>query len=355
MKLSSRILSLGALTSVWALPTSYTGDDSCDDTPECPKVSGDILIKQYQLYPENLSYDDSSCKLLLGALFNSSVYIYDITTATAESVTFENITLNPLLHISGVRTNPVSDLLSVIIDAGAAFDTSGANIAGDNFMIQYDLDTKTEVSRTNLTETTQGIYGGFQDLEFDSAGNIYVVGTYPSSILKVDPSGSNVEEWYLPEPINHTVKGLSGLAVVGNTLLANDNVSGNLLRFDLSASTGTATVVPHSPAGVISDQGDGITLPAKYDGTVLLITQSTLGFAVLRSNDTWQTAEFLGVIPVPASAGDGVVTASVQIGESIYANVEFFGDAAVAPPNNAGNRTEFPLIDITASLDALLV
>ncbi|KAG4440744.1 hypothetical protein IFR05_003788 [Cadophora sp. M221] len=355
MKFSSTVVTLGALSSVWALPATYPEDDSCDATPECPVVSGDILINQYQLYPENLFYDTSDCKLLLGALFNASVYVYDIATSTAESFTFENITLNPLLHISGVRKNPVSGLYSVIIDAGAAFDTQGADISGDNFLIQYDLEAKIEVSRLNLTETTQGIYGGYQDVEFDAAGNIYVVGTYPTSILKVDPSGVNVEVWYLPEPIDHTIKGLGGLAVTGNTLLANDNVSGNVLRFDLTASTGTPTSVPHSPAGVINDQGDGITLPAKYDGTVLLIAQNTVGFSVLRSKDLWQTADFLGVIPIPASVGNGVVTASVQIGESVYANIEYFFDTPVAPPNNAGNRTEFPLIDITAALDALLV
>ena len=67
------------------------------------------------------------------------------------------------------------------------------------------------------------------------------------------------------------------------------------------------------------------------------------------------TAEFLGVIPMPESVGNGVVTAAVQVGESVYANIEYFFDTPVAPPNNAGNRTAFPLVDVTAELDALLV
>lgn len=66
MKFSYAVVALGALSSVWALPTTYSEDDSCDATPECPAVSGDILINQYQLYPENLFYDTSNCKLLLG-------------------------------------------------------------------------------------------------------------------------------------------------------------------------------------------------------------------------------------------------------------------------------------------------
>ncbi|PVH72990.1 hypothetical protein DL98DRAFT_520198 [Cadophora sp. DSE1049] len=361
MKFSSAIITLSALSSVWALPAEYPEDSSCDVSPEpeCPSVSGDILINQFQLYPENLFYDPSSCKLLLGALFNASVYIYDIATSTSSSLIFPNITLNPKLHISGVRISPVTSLLSVIIDAGAAFDTAGADISGDNFLIQYDLGTSTEISRLNLTETTKGVYGGYQDLEFDSQGNIYVVGTYPTSILKVDPSGVNVDVWCLPnsESIDHTVKGLGGLAVVGDVLLANDNVSGELLRFDLATSTGTPTIVPHTPLGnlTINDQGDGIHLPAKYNGTVLLIAQNMVGLSVLRSSDGWETAEFLGVIPMPGSVGNGVVTAVVQIGESVYANIEYFFDTPVAPPNNAGNRTEFPLIDVTAALDALLI
>ncbi|KAH7395432.1 TRI14-like protein [Cadophora sp. MPI-SDFR-AT-0126] len=361
MKFSSTVIALGALNSVWALPTEYP-EDSCDATPEpeCPSVSGDILINQYQLYPENLFYDSSSCKLILGALYNASVYIYDLATSTSQTITFPNITLDPKLHISGVRISPVTSLLSVIIDAGAAFDTQGSDISGSNFLIQYDLSTSTETSRLNLTETTQGLYGGYQDLEFDSRGNIYVVGTYPSSILKVDPSGEEkVEVWYLPNAgaLDHTVKGLGGLAVVGDVLLANDNVSGELLRFDLTAPSGSPTVVPHNALGnlTINDQGDGIHLPQKYNGRVLLIAQNTVGLSVLRSGDGWETAEFLGVIPMPASVGNGVVTAAVQIGESVYANIEYFFDTPVAPPNSAGNRTVFPLIDVTAALDALLV
>ena len=314
--------------------------------PSSPAISFDILTN---------STPNTKSNSFASSLYNSSVYVYDISTGTGESITFEHITLNPRLHLSGVRKNPVSGLLSIIVDAGAAFVTGGADTSGDNFLIQYDLKTKTEVSRTNLTETTQGRYGGFQDVEFDSAGNIYVVGTYPSSILKVDPSGSKVEVWYLAEPVKSTVAGIGGLAVVGNTLLGNDIASGNVVRFDLTSSTGTPIVVPHSPAGVITKQGDGITLPEKFHGTVLLIAQNGLGFAVLRSNDTWQTAEFLGTIPHPASVPDGALTASVQIEGSVYANVEFFGDAPGAPPIYAGNRTVFPLIDITESLEALLL
>jgi hypothetical protein len=48
----------------------------------------------------------------------------------------------------------------------------------------------------NLTETTQGVYGAFQDVEFDGRGNVYVVGTYPSSILRVEGNGTRVNEWY---------------------------------------------------------------------------------------------------------------------------------------------------------------
>lgn len=187
------------------------------------------------------------------------------------------------------------------------------------------------------------------------------MGTYPSSILKVGPSGlGEVEVWYLPnaESLDHTVKGIGGLAVVGDVLLANDNASGELLRFDMTSSTGTPTVVPHNALGnlTINDQGDGIHLPAKYNGTVLLIAQNMAGLSVLRSSDGWLTAEFLGVISMPESVvGNGVVTAAVQIGESLYANIEYFFDTPVAPPNNAGNRTVFPLVDVTAELDALLV
>lgn len=46
--------------------------------------------------------------------------------------------------------------------------------------------------KLNLTAITEGKYGAFQDVEQDPNGNVFVVGTYPSSILKVGKNGKEL-------------------------------------------------------------------------------------------------------------------------------------------------------------------
>jgi hypothetical protein len=152
-------------------------------------------------------------------------------------------------HLSGVATSPYTNLTSIVVNAGASFDTGGQNIAGTNLLLLWDPATKKEIHRVNLTETTKGTYGGFQDVEFDKEGNVYVVGTFPSSILRVEHNGSNVNEWFVSHG-NQTVTGFQGLAATGDILLANDNAhspNGSLVKFDMTASKGLPTIVPISP------------------------------------------------------------------------------------------------------------
>lgn len=52
----------------------------------------------------------------------------------------------------------------------------------------WDPETKEVLYKVNLTDTTHGKYGGLQDVEHDPDGNVYVVGTFPGSILKVHNS-----------------------------------------------------------------------------------------------------------------------------------------------------------------------
>jgi hypothetical protein len=90
-----------------------------------------------------------------------------------------------------------------------------------------------------------------------------------------------------------------------------------------------------------------LDLPPKYNNTVLLLAVPASGVEVLRSkDDLWDAAEGLGHIPNVIPAGN--VTAVVQIGNRIYMNEEFFGDA------QPGNRTSFPYVDITEEVENLL-
>ncbi|RKK93679.1 hypothetical protein BFJ71_g9473 [Fusarium oxysporum] len=320
----------------------------------CPSISGNKTIDAYQLYPENVDFDTRRCLLYSSVLYNATAVAWD--PYRGEIVhTFEapGLSGNPLLHSSGVRVDAL-DRLSVVIDAGAAFDTGGQNIQGDNLLVKFDLVDNSLLWRANLTNATGGVYGGFQDSESDDAGNTFVLGTFPSSLIKVSADGKSVVPWYLVEPANHTIHGFSGIARKGDTLFVTDNSDGQLYRFDIKASKGKPVHVPTSKDDKPLGQGlDGLHLPSLYAGTVLLVSDNTNGTVVLRSsNGKWKSAENLGIIPNPYLSQGGFTVASVQISDSIYAVTEFFGDAING--TLPGNRTSFPLRDITEEVETLL-
>ena len=176
--------------------------------------------------------------------------------------------------------------------------------------------------------------------------------------MKVDPKGGAVTPWYVPETINNTaVSGYGGLATVAENdiLLSNDNAKGEILRFDLSKEKGEPVVVKREPH--VSFGGtDAILLPPKYGGSVLLVSENAVGITVLRSKDKkWETAEHLGTVPNDEDIvrTGGIVTAPLQIGDKIFMIEEFFADPFV-PGGVAGNRTTFPLFDITDKVEKLL-
>lgn len=331
----------------------------------CPSFSGgSFVIDRFQLYPENADFDSDRCVLYLSALFNSSVAVYDpfaTPPKITEIIEFPGITGRADVHASGLTWDKRTGLLSIIMNSPAPFITGGQDVSGDNFLIKYDPSSHRALWTVNLTATTRGVYGGAQEVEHDARGNTYVVGTYPSSILKVDKKGRRVTPWYLSPliPTTTTTRGYSGLAATGDILLANDNNGGNggeIHRFDMRDATGRPRVVPRTP-NVFLPNSDSIYLPPKYQGTVLLVAINTVGIVVLRSRDgTWRTAEHRGTVANDlAFAGPGaIVPTAVQIGDSLYM-VELFFAGQIVPGTNAGNRTSFPMYDITAQVEALLV
>lgn len=284
-------------------------------------------------------------------LFNASVAVYDPYKQTTEIHEFPQISHNSEYHLGGVAANPYTNLISIVVDAGAAFNTGGKDISGTNLLLLWDPVAKKELYRLNLTETTHGTYGGFQDVEFDSRGNVYVVGTFPSSILRVEKNGSVINEWYKSNG-SHETTGFSGLAVTKDIIISNDNAftpNGRLIKFDLTLPKGIPVPVPITPTVSISGS-DAIQLPPKYNGTVLLAAVDASGVQVLRSKDgLWNEAESLGLVSnkVPAANG-GFVTGTIQVGKRLYMIEEFFGDA------QPGTRTAFPFIDITDEVEALV-
>lgn len=295
------------------------------------------------------------------SLYNATVVIYDLYAAkVVDILEFPGIANNPAFHLAGIEVDERTGLVSIMPNTAAAFDTNGADVSGTNYLIQWDPSTKQTVYQVNLTEITQGLYGGFQDIAHDPSSNTYVVSTFGSSILKISKDGKKITPWWVSQPINNSIVGTEGLAANGWTLLSNDR-AGDLYKFDMRAQQGVKTTVPITPPTNLG-WSDAIFLPPKYKGTILLVAQHDLdsaGVAVLRSRDgSWQTAEFLGQVPWAQGLGPWTntttwIVATVQIADSLYIELENFLDTP-APGSTAGNRSLFPWIDITKEVAALV-
>ncbi|KID93212.1 TRI14-like protein, partial [Metarhizium majus ARSEF 297] len=322
----------------------------------------DVIVNAFQLYPENADYDYNRKLLYFGALYNSSVATYSPSKHTIEKITeFPPLTNNSFYHASGVKVDPFTDRLSVIINPGAAWTNGGADISGDTWLIKVDLKTGHELWRSNLTTALDGKYGGYQDVAHDPAGNSYVIGTFPGSIVKVDPSGKTITPWFVSQETDTTVTGFTGIVYLDKKLLTTYGRNGQLQRFNSCDGEGKPTTIPvrtieTPPTDAVLENIEAITLPKKYNGKVLLVASNTKGVYVLRSKDgKWDSAEILGEIPNKYSESGGVVVTTVQVDDRLYAVLEYFGDVANPVPETvAGNRTEFPLQDIPSDVDKLL-
>lgn len=342
----------------------------------------DVIVNSFQLYPENADYDFKRKLLYFGygprltrhvwcnktdsysALYNSSVATYSPSKNAIEKITeFPPLTNDAFYHASGVKVDPFTDRLSVIINPGAAWTNGGQDISGDTWLIKVDLKTGLELWRSNLTTALDGKYGGYQDVAHDAGGNSYVIGTFPGSILKVDPSGKKITPWYVSQETTTTVLGFTGIVYLDTKFLTTYGRNGQLQRWNSCDGQGKPTTVPigttetQPTTDAVLENIEAITLPKKYKGTVLLVASNTKGVYVLRSKDgKWDSAENLGEIPNKYSESGGVVVTTVQVEDRLYAVLEYFGDiiANPVPGTVAGNRTEFPLQDITSAVDELL-
>jgi len=262
-------------------------------------------------------------------------------------------------HIGGVAWDRHTGLVTILTDAAAPWETSGANVSGDHLVIKYDAVRKETLWTANLSDVTHEFYGGFQDVETDRRGNTYVVGSWPGTVLRVGRGGRGVKPWYLPVPMPKTTEvGFGGLAaVLGTEVLLSVDGKGGLWRFDMREEMGRPVAVP--VVGEVRYKfNDAVYLPPKYEGRVLLNAVGPDGVQVFRSSDkSWRRAENLGTIPHrkgPEYNGS-VVTAMVQIGEpgAIYTILGFW-DLPWVEGTVAGNRTRFPMPDITGDVEALL-
>src|SRR6478735_2792311 len=99
------------------------------------------------------------------ALFNASVAVYNPYTAqTVELIEFPGLTGRADLHASGLTWDQRTGLLSIIMNSPNPFITGGQDVSGDNFLIKYDPSLHRALWTVNLTATSRGAYGGFQEV-----------------------------------------------------------------------------------------------------------------------------------------------------------------------------------------------
>jgi len=299
-------------------------------------------------------------------LFNGSVINFDpYKNKTLAQVSFPGITDVYDEHGSGMHFDQKTGVLSIVIDAQPAFLTGGANVTGDYWLVKYDTRARRELWRANLTSFTHAKYGGYQDVTVDKRGYSYVVGTYPSNILRVSPSGKEIAGWYPPQTTNTTVHGYTGITSVGETLIVIDangvpeelkEGDSQLYRFDMTKDKGTPVLIPRTPAGIKLNTPDTIHLPEQYNGTVMLASLNYIGVTVLRSRDGWKTAEQLGTITSDfPEFFQRIIPSTVQIGPDSHFMVGQKFPGAIVPGTKGGNQSDFPFFDITAQVNALLV
>jgi len=333
----------------------------------CPLFTNTTFtIYQYQLYPDYARFDPHTCHLYISSLFNGTFATFDPYQNRTLSITsFPGISDVFDEHASGLHLDATSGLISLVIDAQPAFLTGGANVTGDYWLVKYSTRAEREVWRANLTSVTDAKWAGFQDVTVDKRGNSYVIGTYPSSILKVDKSGKKITTWLPPKtPIITTVHGFTGVDSIGDTLLVIDangvpeelSEGDSLLwRMDMRDEQANPMLVELRPEGVKIGVPDAIYLPEKYGGRVMLVALNYVGVQVLRSDDGWGSAEVLGTVTLDFPAlFQRIIPSTVQIGEDkIFAVGQKF-PGAIVPGTKGGNQTDFPFFDITGEVDALV-
>ncbi|KAK0648080.1 hypothetical protein B0T16DRAFT_326627 [Cercophora newfieldiana] len=324
---------------------------------KCPPFSGDFIINYFQLYPENADWDPARCLLWIGCVWNATVATYSPYTHKTTVYEFPGTSHTGSVHIGGVAWDPYSpNLVTILTDSARPWDTAGADVSGEHKLIKWDAVRGKAVWEVDLTRTTGEKYGGFQDVETDRRGNTYVVGTWPGTVLRVDKTGKKVKEWYVPKPLPPTTeRGIGGLAVVkGTEVLLASGPDGGLLRFDMTKELGRPVEIKIKN-GRKYPLTDAAYLPDRYGGKVILVALGPDGIMVVKSDDGWKGAEYLGTVanrPVSGLEG-GFVTAATQVGDAIYI-VNGYWDIPWVPGTVAGNRTLFPWLDITADVDRLV-
>lgn len=254
------------------------------------------------------------------------------------------------------------------------YESQGANLTGPNRLIRYNPSKKKVVWNIDFAPyqdalaTRIGVRGsGFQDTAADNKGNAYGTLGYGNAVVKVCPNG-NVEPFYETPAaqVNGSALGYGGLVTVnkGRTIIVADALSGTFQKIETQkAGPVTAAAIPITgqPEGY-KLACDGLLAPALYDQSVLLCSEDFYGgtagsITVFQTTDGWKSGKYVGQIDNAAVGGEQVTgavpVATVQIVDRLYILEEYFFDQGF-PIVGPGNRTAFPVIDITQEVADLV-
>ncbi|RYP15903.1 hypothetical protein DL765_005437 [Monosporascus sp. GIB2] len=353
----SSLNSFGEAISSW---TSGYGSMNQQQCPPLPK--GDLIYDVYMGYPENFMWDKRRCVAYVSNLYNASLSIYDpYESKVLETFQFPGLShpgdtaIDNPLHTSGLVLRPDSyraETLEIVVDNGDAFFSNGLNVSGPDYLLTMDLNTK---KVTNQLHLNNGLYAGYADAELGTDGNTYVLGTYKSNILRVTPD-KKVSTFYVEKPFGPPrLYGYTGITHVGDTLIANNNIIGQFIRFNVHDEEGTPIVIKQTPYHNFTTS-NVLNLPEKYNDTIMLATENATpehpsgGVGVFRSqNKLFHEVEFLGFIP--SRLTQALATSARQMADRIYV-VSVYTDGANITV--AGHTSKFVFQDFTDEVDALV-
>lgn len=211
------------------------------------------------------------------------------------------------------------------------------------------------------TSTDNSTPGGFQDSAEDTEGNAYVPTTFNvGAIAKISSSG-DVTPWYIGDAsLAPYIYGGLVFDQATNKLIVTAGSRGIFQSFDVASDSPAPTdiIMIGRPAdGSYPGLGcDGLISPARYGRKVLLCSDNgQAATALWATKDDFVSVRYIGQVKNNGTeevAKFGTVVATVEMGNSIYVNNEFFNDTGVF--DVAGDRASFPLVDSTAHFDALV-
>ncbi|TGO31477.1 hypothetical protein BHYA_0684g00010 [Botrytis hyacinthi] len=275
--------------------------------------------------------------------------------------------------MAGVDYDVYSDAMFFTATSGLAFETNGVDLSGPQKVIKWDTTAMEAVYIADLApfqEQYKSTFGhvtsGFQDIAEDSNGNGYAPASFGGySIAKIAPNGTVTPFFMSKETAKNATASpylYFSIAFLNSQskLLISDGQRGTFVTFDTKSHSPVPTPITISnlPSNYTSVLCDAIITPDRYPHqSIVLCAEDYIGgsgaITVFSSKDNWASAKYLGAVYNTDSRTKGFsTTTAVEIANSIYLSSMPFSDGLSY--DKVGNRSSFPMIDITEQVDTLV-